>query len=321
MITLSKTYKHVGPTLLLVVCAVCLGCGGDQPPADDVGERSSAASGTAPAAATEDNGDAAEKKTFRPVNLGSFGPESSGVAAGKELSAEQKMRTVLDELKPLQIVLGTWRGTTRKKHGGFQSVDETKWVFDLQTDRQHPALRMTSDKSPYLKSARLTYLPVDDRFQLQIVDAQGVQRQLDGEFLVAVQDVPGDGKKLQRTYKLQFTQSELGQAPDFWQLVFNQQENDRYLLQLAKKRRKAAKFALYDTVATQREGTSFALSDTDYGEKECIISQGLGTTQVSYQGKTYWVCCSGCAAAFNDDPEMWIAEAAKREKAKTQAQP
>ncbi|MEO1993680.1 MAG: hypothetical protein ABGZ17_00215, partial [Planctomycetaceae bacterium] len=184
-----------------------------------------------------------------------------------------------------------------------------------------PALSMASDKSPYLRSARLTYVPEDGKYQLQIVDAEGVQRLLAGEFLVAVQDVPGDGKQLQRTYKLQFTQSDKGQAPDFWQVVFNQQENDRYLLQLFKKRRKDAKFALYDTVATQREGTSFALSDTDYGEKECIISQGLGTTQVSYQGKSYWVCCSGCAAAFNDDPEMWIAEAAKREQAKQKAKP
>ena len=180
---------------------------------------------------------------------------------------------------------------------------------------------MASDKSPYLRSARLTYVPEDGKYQLQIVDAEGVQRLLAGEFLVAVQDVAGDGKQLQRTYKLQFTQSDQGQAPDFWQVVFNQQENDRYLLQLLKKRRKDAKFALYDTVATQREGTSFALSDTDYGEKECIISQGLGTTQVSYEGKTYWVCCSGCAAAFNDDPELWIAEAAKREQAKQKAKP
>ena len=56
----------------------------------------------------------------------------------------------------------------------------------------------------------------------------------------------------------------------------------------------------------------FALSDTDYGEKTCIISQGLGTIAVSYQGKTYWVCCSGCKAAFEDDPQRWIARAAEQ---------
>lgn len=62
------------------------------------------------------------------------------------------------------------------------------------------------------------------------------------------------------------------------------------------------------TVNTQREGTSFALSDTDYGEKTCIISQGLGTISVSHNGKSYWVCCTGCKAAFEDEPEKWIAK-------------
>jgi YHS domain-containing protein len=56
------------------------------------------------------------------------------------------------------------------------------------------------------------------------------------------------------------------------------------------------------------------LSDTDYGEKTCIISQGLGTISVSHNGKTYWVCCTGCKAAFDADPEKWIAKAAAAAK-------
>ncbi|MGB4736617.1 MAG: hypothetical protein WBH50_00405, partial [Fuerstiella sp.] len=98
---------------------------------------------------------------------------------------------------------------------------------------------------------------------------------------------------------------------EHWQIAFAQQENNRYLLEVAK-RRAQAPFRRYDTVSTQREGTSFALSDSDYGDKTCIISQGLGTTAVSYKGKTYWVCCSGCKAAFEEDPALWIARAEKR---------
>ena len=67
----------------------------------------------------------------------------------------------------------------------------------------------------------------------------------------------------------------------------------------------------FDTVAHQRQGTSFALDDTDYGEQACIITGGLGTSTVTYKGKTYWVCCSGCRAAFEEDPEKWIAAAAE----------
>ena len=74
---------------------------------------------------------------------------------------------------------------------------------------------------------------------------------------------------------------------------------------------------MQDTIGCQRTGTSFALSDSDYGEKTCVISQGLGTTAVSFQGKTYWVCCSGCKAAFEEEPAKWIArfEAIQAKKA------
>ena len=47
----------------------------------------------------------------------------------------------------------------------------------------------------------------------------------------------------------------------------------------------------------------------------CIVTEGRGTIQVSYKGKTYWVCCSGCRDLFNDKPESVLAEAAARQKA------
>ncbi|MGH7134575.1 MAG: YHS domain-containing protein [Pirellulales bacterium] len=47
----------------------------------------------------------------------------------------------------------------------------------------------------------------------------------------------------------------------------------------------------------------------------------MGTIAVEYQGKKYYVCCTGCRDLFNDDPEGVLAEfcerkAAEREKAK-----
>ena len=40
----------------------------------------------------------------------------------------------------------------------------------------------------------------------------------------------------------------------------------------------------------------------------CIVTEGRGTIQVSYKGKSYWVCCSGCKDLFNDNPEAILAE-------------
>ena len=44
----------------------------------------------------------------------------------------------------------------------------------------------------------------------------------------------------------------------------------------------------------------------------CIVTEGKGTSKVSYKGKTYWVCCSGCRDAFLDDPEGVLADARDR---------
>ncbi|MBV9126060.1 MAG: YHS domain-containing protein [Planctomycetes bacterium] len=45
---------------------------------------------------------------------------------------------------------------------------------------------------------------------------------------------------------------------------------------------------------------------------ECIVTGGLGTIPVSYKGITYYVCCTGCKQAFEDNPEKILKEAAKR---------
>ncbi|MCA9060042.1 MAG: YHS domain-containing protein [Planctomycetaceae bacterium] len=42
----------------------------------------------------------------------------------------------------------------------------------------------------------------------------------------------------------------------------------------------------------------------------------MGTITVSYMGRSYYVCCSGCKAAFEEDPAKWIARAAERAEKK-----
>ena len=165
---------------------------------------------------------------------------------------------------------------------------------------------MKTDNSPYLKSARLTFLPDEQQYQLTILDKEDRTRELRGKFTEDPAFQPGEDKKQtpQLTYKLQLT--ETGDAKGRWQVVMNQRDNNRYLFEMS--RAPGSKFNRFDTIGNQREGTSFALNDSDFKEKTCVISQGLGTIAVSHKGKQYWVCCSGCKAAFEDDPEKWIAK-------------
>jgi hypothetical protein len=245
-----------------------------------------------------------------PGNSAAGGSDSSGGKGDKE----KQIQTIINQLQPLQILLGQWRGTTRREYENFKAVDNHEWVWDLRTDPSNPALTIDSDKSPYLKKGRLSWDVQQKKFTLQATDAAGVARTYVGDFTEPVQEIVGSDDKLHKVFRLEFQQDESTAAgSEQWQLAIAQQENNRYLLEIGK-RRGSADFARYDTVSTQREGTSFAVSDTDYAEKTCIISEGLGTTELTYKGRSYWVCCSGCKAAFEEEPEKWIARAALREK-------
>ena len=289
-----------------------LGCGGGEsstPASDTVSENTGVDVVEAPADAQD--AEPKKKLTLAPLDMGRDPVGGSAEPGAKTASAEDRMNAVIERLKPLQVLLGGWRGTTRREFDGFKAVDQHEWVWDLQSERENPALVMSSGgKSPYVDEARLTWRNEFKDFQLTVTSPEDEKRVFVGQFSKPVEDVAGDDGKLQRTFALTFVQTEPADAKEQFQYTFNQQENNRYLMEISKKRGKAA-FRRFDTVSTQRDGTSFALSDSDYGEKTCIISAGLGTISVSYKGQTYWVCCSGCKAAFEEEPERWIKRAAE----------
>lgn len=256
---------------------------------------------------------------FQPLNTGTTQPGTtqpgtpSATSPGTETVADDQMEQVKEQLQPLQILLGQWEGVTNKPINGSKALTEDAWVWDFQTEPTQPALVMTAGKHPYFKSARLTYLLKQKVFRLTATTAEGQEQVYEGDFSEPVIDTPDEKDKKQRTYKLKLTET----APQAGgeELVFNQQNNNRMLLEISRKRGTGS-LLRFDTIGISRKGTSIAQLEDDYGEKECIVSQGLGTMTVSYQGKTYYVCCSGCQAAFNEDPEKWIAKAEARAAAK-----
>lgn len=248
----------------------------------------------------------APKRRYGPVQLGS---SSSGTSTTEATSAAGASEDVVAALQPLQVLLGKWTGNARKA----AQLHEQEWIWDFQTDPAHPALTLAAEKGTYIRSGRLSYDPGSKEFSFQMTTPEGVERKLIGEFTEPVEDVAGDDKKLQRTYKLTLQEPSSAESNEQWQVAFHQLENNRYLVEIDR-RRGSGPYQRVDTIHSQREGTSFALSDSDYGDKTCIISQGLGTITVSYQGKSYYVCCTGCKAAFEDDPAKWIAKWEAKQK-------
>jgi YHS domain-containing protein len=64
-------------------------------------------------------------------------------------------------------------------------------------------------------------------------------------------------------------------------------------------------YARLAEVGATRKGISFAQGT---GYPECIVTGGHGSIAVEYNGKTYYVCCTGCRDLFKEDPEGVLAE-------------
>ena len=87
--------------------------------------------------------------------------------------------------------------------------------------------------------------------------------------------------------------------------------SQKRLLVLHEKRREGSSFGTrIAEIGYTRSGTRLAVEGSD--GPECIVTGGLGTIKVAHKGETYYVCCTGCRQAFEDDPEGTIAEYKQR---------
>jgi YHS domain-containing protein len=68
-------------------------------------------------------------------------------------------------------------------------------------------------------------------------------------------------------------------------------------------------------VGLTKEGESFAAGGGASDLPKCIITGGSATLSVSYNGKIYPLCCTGCRDEFNDNPEKYVARLAARASA------
>ena len=265
---------------------------------------------------------APEPTFYKPITLGGGGSTAgSDGSAGATSSADESAGPpptpdeVMAGLKPIATVLvGEWTSILKNA-----SVNEPhNWLWDVKSDPAKPSIVLQIPDGQFFTEARISYSPRKSQFTMTTTDADKAKRSYVGTFEEPPVDVPSDdGKSVERTFKLAFEEEPDSSSKEKFRYVIAQQNNNRYLMEVHKARGSAA-FRLRDVGGTQRNGVSFAKADDDYGDRTCVISGGLGTTAVTHKGRTYYVCCSGCAAAFNDDPETWIAkyEAKKKEKEK-----
>jgi YHS domain-containing protein len=200
-------------------------------------------------------------------------------------------------LKPFATVIGEWRGVGQPERGKAKGAwsETASWAWKLSKDSA--ALEGTITKGKYLKSVIIRPGKNAGAFHLQAVLPDNTERSFAGKsvggkkLVLTADSMDGEGVK-------RITLTPL---------------HDTRLLMLLEKRDGDSEFVRLGEVGYTRQGVAFAAGESG---PVCIVTEGRGTIKVSYKGKEYYVCCTGCRDLFNENPEAVLAEAAERKKEK-----
>ena len=229
--------------------------------------------------------------------------ESSESKKAKKSESEKSERTQIQEaLKAFNPWIGGWRGGGQVRRGSTRGAWVEKGNFVWKFSGDTIGIQYTVDGAKHVKTGLLSW------------DAKEKEYTFDAEL--------ADESKLKYRGELKkgvlTLESEPNDAGYVSQIIMRQLNEKRFLVSY-KRRKKAASFYLaVGEVGYTREGTRLAASDNT--GPECVVTGGAGTIRVSFKGKNYYVCCTGCRDAFNDDPEgiieSYLAELEERKNKK-----
>jgi hypothetical protein len=214
-----------------------------------------------------------------------------------------------EALQPFNVLIGSWKGSgapdgTREERaaGAWEEMIEWGWKFK----EQDAWLTVTFAKGKHFATGELRYTPDKSakepapRFTLTL---KGTDKS-EATFVGGLSD---------KDKVLTLTRTD-GPAGEEQRIVFSLLHNNRYLYRFETRPvNTTVAFTRKYQVGATKQGVEFA--NVPKGP-ECIVSGGLGTIKVTYKGKEYFVCCSGCRDEFKDDPEKYIKEAEAKAKEK-----
>ncbi|MBX6315768.1 MAG: hypothetical protein IRY99_23060 [Isosphaeraceae bacterium] len=195
-----------------------------------------------------------------------------------------------EALRPYAGLVGTWRGTGQVRRGSAKGAwtETVDWAWKLSSDAA--GLELKVERGKYLRSAVLRPQDGSGRFVLEAILADGAPRTFSGR--------AGERDKLVLT-----AAGPSAEGPR--RITLTPLHDTRFLLLLEAQEADRGTYTRLGEVGYTRQGVTFAAGDS---YPVCIVTEGRGTIPVSYQGRTYWVCCSGCKALFEEDPEGVLAE-------------
>ncbi len=198
-----------------------------------------------------------------------------------------------EALQELQDFIGGWKGNggpDKPRPSPRDPVwsENVSWSWRFKGDDAW--LTMTVKDGKIFKSGEMRYLPDKKLYQLTTTDKDGKKAVFEGQIKSETLTLTHVDPATKVTRQIQMNTAA---------------EGVRFIYRVAHKDKGSTIWKKDYVVACTKEGESLGKAEK---KNICVVSGGVGTMPISYKGETYYVCCSGCAEAFKETPEKYIAE-------------
>ncbi|MEX2112579.1 MAG: hypothetical protein WD845_05300 [Pirellulales bacterium] len=236
---------------------------------------------------------------------------AASLLSGMAVRAEEPASRVAadkQELAPLQAYVGQWRGVGQVRRGSSRGAwtERADWSWHFEQGRAELVAALADSK--FFAKLRLQAGDVPGHFVLLATPGKSVTQpqsdrtlryegQRKDDALVLVDAAAQDALPNRISIRLVA-------GGDRMVVLYERRLGDDVYVGMGE-------------VGATRAGSSFAKRAAS--GPECVVTGGLGTIAVEYEGKKYFVCCSGCRDLFDEDPAGVLADYRQRkadEKAK-----
>lgn len=213
----------------------------------------------------------------------------------------------VEALQQVQDVVGQWDGDGAKadKTAAWAETVDSQWKFGkngkVSIYLTFKAKDKAKERGRLLDEAMLTWDAAKNKYRLKAYPVGGGEAAIEFEGALKKNTLTLDrvnkGKSKDDLDRLDLK-------------VIN--DGDRVVYTAYKRVGQSKRYTQTAQVGLNRQGTSLASREAS-GPK-CIVTGGAGIMTVSYEGQTYYVCCTGCRDEFTADPKKYVEAASKGKK-------
>lgn len=197
------------------------------------------------------------------------------------------------EFAPFEHLIGGWKGRAIQPKNPLKGTEEKQmWAWKFAKGKP-VGMTLESGAGKFLAKAQLTGDAKTREYRLEGTDPEGKKIAFAGKL---------DDANILHMERLNPPAAVGKERLD---IALNQNKI-RYTMRLFRQEPDAPQYASVMEAGMTKEGESFAAGGAAGNVEKCIITGGAGTIAVSYQGKSYPVCCSGCRDEFNENPEKYV---------------